>query len=249
MLIMLINYEPRSFHQEKSLSNNDQCEKKFSVATRFPSSVAAMATPIRSSTRSSLVSSQLDPIAKERNSPTALRSHSFRVRWTGQNHQNPILIQVISQWYAHEMFLKSIVNSKITKIYPPGIVISQLADIPVLLPNWIYCISQKYFTTSIYHGIPSSMSFPKPWFTSALSSHSQVMREHGPVHLSDVDHAISQFTMELRHHGAARFGAGSKVKQGESARNRIGNTYIYIYMLIYRYYKILKEIKGCYKIL
>ena len=25
----------------------------------------------------------------------------------------------MSQWYAHEMFLKSIVNSKITKIYPP----------------------------------------------------------------------------------------------------------------------------------
>lgn len=30
----------------------------------------------------------------------------------------------------------------------------------------------------------------------------QVMRDHGPVHLGDVDHAISKFTAEMRQHGA-----------------------------------------------
>ncbi len=28
------------------------------------------------------------------------------------------------------------------------------------------------------------------------------MRDHGPVHLGDVDHAISKFTAEMRQHGA-----------------------------------------------
>lgn len=37
--------------------------------------------------------------------------------------------------------------------------------------------------------------------TACVKEAAKVMREHGPVHLSDVDHAISQFTMELRRHG------------------------------------------------
>eukprot|EP00435_Cladocopium_sp_Y103_P061815 s384_g23.t1 len=37
--------------------------------------------------------------------------------------------------------------------------------------------------------------------TACVKEAAKVMREHGPVHLGDVDHAISQFTLEMRRHG------------------------------------------------
>jgi len=43
----------------------------------------------------------------------------------------------------------------------------------------------------------------------------QVMRDHGPVHLGDVDHAISKFTAEMRQHGAPwQVEGGTRVVEG-----------------------------------
>ena len=37
--------------------------------------------------------------------------------------------------------------------------------------------------------------------TACVKEAAKVMRDHGPVHLGDVDHAISKFTAEMRQHG------------------------------------------------
>ena len=42
------------------------------------------------------------------------------------------------------------------------------------------------------------------------------MRDHGPLHLGDVDHAISKFTAEMRQHGDPWQVEGGKKGQGGS---------------------------------
>ena len=61
--------------------------------------------------------------------------------------------------------------------------------LPIRLSHWVsHCVILMFFHL--------------PLVAKMFSLWVQVMRDHGPVHLGDVDHAISKFTAEMRQHGA-----------------------------------------------